>query len=118
MNDSESAKRGPQTSRQGGSKSTEPKKIRVRVYFNPKTFQAVAQDAEKAGKRHRGLQLYRQRKNGFVDQLDANTDGISMFLKHCWQYWKETEAQRLEATTALKREELELQERKKKLGMT
>lgn len=117
VNDSESAKRGLLMVSEGGSKLPGPKKIRVKVYFNPKTFQAIAQDAERTGKRRGGLQLFVQRKNGFMDQVDANTDGISKFLKMCWQYWREHEADRLEQAAELKRKEIEIQEQKRKLGI-
>lgn len=71
-------------------------KVTVKVYFNPKTFLEVAELAEKAGYRRRGLQLYTQKKHGFADEKVANTDGISKFLKSLIVYWKKNEAQRME----------------------
>lgn len=102
---------------EGDYKIQKEKKICVKVYFNRKSFQAVALDAEKSGKRRGGLQLFTQKPHGFGHELVSNTDGISRFLKHCWAYWREHEKERLEQATALAQRERELQAEKKKLGI-
>jgi hypothetical protein len=102
---------------EGDYKIEHGKKICVKVYFNPKSFQSVASDAEKVGKRRGGLQLFTQKSHGFANQLVSNTDGISKFLKHTWLYWQVHEKERLEEAVKLAQEERELAERKKKLGM-
>lgn len=93
------------------------RKIRVKVYFNLKSFQAVAQDAEKAGKRRGGLLLFTQRSHGLAGETVSNTDGISKFLKYCWEYWRENEHVRVQQVAEILRKEKELQEEKKRLGL-
>lgn len=93
------------------------KKIRAKVYFNEKSFALVAGDAEKAGKRRGGLQLFTQKEHGFAHERVANTDGVSKFLKFTWQYWREHESDRLLQAAELARQEKELFEKKKKLGV-
>jgi hypothetical protein len=102
---------------EGDYKIQKGKKICVKVYFNPKSFQAVALDAEKSGKRRGGLQLFTQKPHGFGHELVSNTDGISKFMKHCWQYWIDHEAERLGQAAALAQREKELQAEKKRLGV-
>lgn len=111
------SEKGTTIKQEGDYKIQPGKKICVKVYFNPKSFQAVANDAEKSGKRARGLQLFTQKPHGFAHELVSNTDGIGRFLKHAWLYWQEHEKERLEQAVALAQEERELAERKKKLGM-
>jgi len=91
-------------------------KIVVKVYFNLGNFTSIAKDAEKAGKRRGGLQLLTQAKNGFSDQKVANTDGISKFLKMCWQYYREQEPARLKELAELAEKEEAVNKRKKELG--
>jgi hypothetical protein len=94
------------------------KKIRAKVYFNEKQFQAVALDAEKAGKRRGGLQLFTQKAHGFANERVANTDGISKFLKHCWKYYVEHEADRLAAAAELAQRRKALEEEAKRKGIS
>jgi len=101
----------------GDYKKQKGKKICVKCYFNPTNFQAVAADAERAGKRRGGLLLFTQKPHGFANETQANTDGISRFLKHTWQYWREHETERLQEAAKLAEEERGLAERKKKLGI-
>ena len=93
------------------------KKIRVKVYFNEKAFSEVIAEAEKANFRRRGLQIFTQKKNGLSGELVANTDGLSKFLKFCYRYYKEHEAERLENAAIIAKAEQELAEKKKKLGL-
>lgn len=92
-------------------------KICVKVYFNSKTFPEVIKDAEQTGKRRRGLQNFTQKEHGFADEMVSNTDGISRFLKFCWQYWKEHETDRLRKAIELAEREKQLLEEKKRLGI-
>jgi len=101
---------------EGDYKIQAGKKICVKVYFNPKSFQAVAADAEKAGKRRGGLQLFTQKPHGFGHEQVSNTDGISRFLKHTWAYWCDHEKERLEEALAIAEDERRIAARKKKLG--
>jgi hypothetical protein len=91
-------------------------KIRVRVYFNQDSFKAIALEAEKAGFRRGGLQIFNQREHGFAGQVDANTDGISKYLKHCQAYYVAHEAQRLQELAEIAMKERDIAERKKRLG--
>lgn len=93
------------------------KKICVKCYFNEQSFASVVADAEKAGKRRRGLQLFTQKEHSIGDVRVSNTDGISRFLKYCWQYWKEHESDRLREIAEVKETERQIQERKKRLGV-
>jgi len=102
---------------EGGLQIPHEKKIRVKVYFNPKTFAEVAKDAEKAGKRRGGLQLFTQKEHGFGHERLSNTDGISKFLKFCWRYWQETERHRFEKAAELAKREEELRQEKARLGL-
>jgi hypothetical protein len=48
--------------------------------------------------------------------VNANTDGISKYLKHCQKYYVAHESQRLQELAELSMKEKELAERKKRLG--
>ncbi|MFH1520057.1 MAG: hypothetical protein ABID61_00255, partial [Candidatus Micrarchaeota archaeon] len=64
-----------------------------------------------------GLKLYTQKKDGFADQTQPNTDGISKFLKYCAEYWAEHESERMIRAAQLMEQEKQLQKEKKKLGL-
>ena len=102
---------------QGALQNITKRKICVKVYFNPKNFPEIAKDAEKAGKRRGGLQLSTLKEHGFANERIANTDGISKFLKFCWQYWVETERHRFEKTVELAKREQEIKEERSRLGV-
>lgn len=97
---------------------TSKNSICIKVYINKEEFPEVAQEAEKAGKRRRGLQLYTQKKHGFQGEVQPNTDGLSKFFKFCYQSYKESEADRMVRGAELLRKEKLLQEEREKLGMT
>lgn len=91
--------------------------IPVPVYFNPTTFSAVCKDAQKAGKRGVMIQEKHLKAHGFANEYAYSIKGIGKFLKYCWQYWRDNEAERLaKAAEVLARDKL-LQEEKKKLGL-
>ena len=96
---------------------TKRKDVCVKVYLNQAEFSEMAGQAEKVGKRRRGLILHTQKKNGFAGQTVANTDGLSKFLKYCAAYWKEHESERMSRATEILRQEKQLQEEKKRLGL-
>ena len=52
-----------------------------------------------------------------MNEQVSNTDGMSRFLKHTWQYWRDHEKERLEQAAALAERERTLQADKKKLGI-
>lgn len=91
--------------------------IKVRLYLKPELFSEMCKEAEKAGCRRKGLQLTTQKEHGFSHERLANTDGLGKFLKYCYNYYMEHEAQRLEEAAQIKRQEMELEERKKKIGV-
>jgi len=93
------------------------KDVCVKVYLNQAEFSEMAEHAEKVGKRRRGLILFTQKKNGFAGQTVANTDGLSRFFKHCVVYWKEHESERMSRAAEIMRQEKQLQEEKRRLGM-
>ncbi len=93
------------------------KGAKVRVYFSDKNYAEVVKDAEKAGKRRVGLVLWKQKEHGFANQREANTDGLAKFLKFCYGYWKDHEADRLRQLAELQDRERRLAEEKKKLGV-
>ncbi len=93
------------------------KQLRVKVYLNPALFAEVALQAEKTGFRRKGLPLFTQKPHGFVDEKVANTDGMAKFFKHCYKFWKESEARRLEEAAKIAQMEKELADRKAKLGL-
>ena len=88
----------------------------VKMYLNPELFTEVAEQAEKAGTRRKGLLLYTHKEHGFSHEKLANTDGIAKFFKHTYRYWVEHEAQRLQELAEIAARENELAMRKKKLG--
>jgi hypothetical protein len=96
---------------------TRRKDVCIKVYLNQAEFKEMAEHAEKTGKRRRGLILHTQKKNGFAGQTVANTDGLSKFFKHCVSYWKEHESERMAKAADILRQEKQLQEEKKKLGL-
>ena len=57
----------------GDYKKQKGRKICVKCYFNPDSFQAVAADAERAGKRRGGLLLFTQKPHGFQNEQVSNT---------------------------------------------
>lgn len=87
------------------------------VYFNPTTFKAVCEDAVKAGKRAVLLLPQKQKAHDFSGKMVWQRKGIGKFLKHCWKYWKDHEAELLEQKAAVLKEQRELDEKAKKLGM-
>lgn len=101
----------------GGLQNQGKKKICIKVYFNAKNFPEIAKDAEKAGKRRGGLQLFTQKEHGFGHERVSNTDGIGKFLKFCWHYWQETERHRFEKAAELAKKEEELKKEREKLGI-
>jgi len=117
MKENESVEKGPLENEEGTISPQRKKSICIKVYVRPDLFSTLAKDAEAAGKRRKGLQLYVQKPHGFANELLANTDGIAKFLKYTWQYWKENEAARLERIAELLKKEKELQEERKKLGL-
>ncbi len=89
----------------------------IKVYLSQAEFKEMTDQAEKAGKRRRGLILHTQKKNGFAGQTVANTDGLSKFFKYCVAYWREHESERMARAAQIIQQEKQLQEEKKKLGL-
>lgn len=102
---------------EGGLQKQGKKKICIKVYFNQKNFPEIARDAEKAGKRRGGLQLFTLKEHGFANERVSNTDGIGKFLKFCWHYWQETERHRFEKAADLAKREQEIRAEREKLGV-
>ena len=102
---------------EGGLQIPSKKKIRVKVYLSAKDFAEIAKDAEKAGRRRGGLQLFTQKEHGFSNERVANTDGMSKFLKFCWHYWQETERHRFEKAAELAKMEQDIKMQREKLGV-
>lgn len=96
---------------------TRKKQNRVKVYLKDPELQAMADDAARAGFRREGLPIFVQKKHGFANEKVLNSDGISKFLKFCYQYWKRNEAERIEKYAELRRKEKELEEEKRRLGL-
>lgn len=99
---------------------TKPRKteqIFAPLYFNPETFQAICADAVKAGFRPALLQPRKQKEHGFEGQLVWQRKGIAKFLKFCWKYWKETQAERAVKLAELALKKKQLEEEGKKLGV-
>ena len=90
---------------------------RVSVYFNEQELTSLAAEAEKAKFRRVGIPIRKQKEHGFGDEWQANTDGISRFLKYTLAYWRDHEKERLEQAAALAERERALQAEKKKLGL-
>ncbi len=89
----------------------------IKVYLKPELFAEMVLEAEKAGIRRKGLLLYTQKPHGFMEDKLANTDGIAKYLKFCHKYRKESEVHILEEAAELARQEKEIAERKKQLGL-
>jgi hypothetical protein len=93
------------------------KSVCVKVYLNPKLFTEVAEAAEKAGIRRKGLELYTQKEHGFSHEKLANTDGISEYLKHCHQYRLDHLAFLFVKKSELARKQAEIETEKKQWGI-
>ena len=91
--------------------------ICIKVYLYPALFAEIAGEAEKSGKRRKGLLLYTQKPNGFANEKLANTDGIAKFLKFCYEYYKDHEADRVRDLADILRKEQEIQELRKQKGL-
>jgi hypothetical protein len=91
--------------------------FRVSAYFNETEIQTLATEAEKLGYRRVGIPLKKQKPNGFSGEWVANTDGIAPMLKFFAEYYRRTEAQRLQQAADIARQEQALAEQKHKLGL-
>lgn len=91
--------------------------VKVKIYLNPGLYLEVIEEAEKAGIRRKGLPPYTQKPHGFANEKRANTDKIAKYLKFCHRYRKEHEAVLLEEAANLARQEKEIADKKKKLGI-
>ena len=91
--------------------------ICIRTYLRPELFAEIAGEAEKAGKRKKGLLLYTAKPHGFANEKLANTDGIAKFLKFCYDYYKKAEPARLKELADILQQEKELQELKRQKGL-
>jgi len=89
----------------------------VKNYFNKQDFAEVAQDAEKAGIRRVGLQLYTQKPHGLANEKLANTDSVAKFLKFCWKYWVNDKASRLTKFREIAIKEEQLKKERELLGV-
>jgi hypothetical protein len=89
----------------------------VKVPIHKKNFSRYCELAVQAKKRRGGLQLYTQKPHGFANEVSPNTDGLAKFMKFCVEYYQQHEAERLEAQARLIKEEQDIAERKKKLGL-
>lgn len=92
------------------------KSVCVKVYLNQELFAEMAQEAEKAGKRRKGLLLFTQKEHGFSHEKVANTDGLAKYMKFCHNYYKDHYADRLREQAELEQREKEIQELKKQKG--
>ena len=100
-----------------GLKKQRKKQLRVKTYLSEPLFAEMAEQAEKAGFRKKGLLLYTQKKHGFADEKIANTDGIAKLLKYCYTYWRDEQANRLRVAAEIAQKEKELAEQKARLGL-
>jgi hypothetical protein len=91
--------------------------FRVSVYFSESDLASLVKETEKAGFRRVGIPIKIQKPHGLPDEWLANTDGVSRFLKHCVEYWRRHETERLEEATRIAEQERQLAERKVKLGL-
>jgi hypothetical protein len=88
----------------------------VKVWLGKAEFTDMAQLAVKMGFRRVGLPITTQKANGFADEWQANTDGISKTYKKLYKYWQETEASRLVETAEAMRVKQEAEAKLKALG--
>ena len=93
------------------------KSVCLKVYLKPVLFAEMAMEAEKVGKRRKGLLLYTQKEHGFSHEKVSNTDGLGRFLKFCYLYFKEHEAQRMQEFADLMQKQKELDDLKRKRGL-
>ena len=89
----------------------------VKVYFDPGEFAEVVRDAEEAGIRRKGLKLRVQKPHGFAGEGIANTKGVSKFLKHTLQNWRDTKEERAVKKAEIERRMKELQQEAARLGI-
>ena len=82
--------------------------VRVAVYLNKEELTSMAQAAEKRHLRRVGLPTETLKPHGFEGEKVANTDGISLLLKFCFDYWQKEEPKRLKRKAELLKELEEL----------
>lgn len=92
--------------------------FRVSVYFSERDLALLVKETEKAGFRRVGIPIKIQKPHGLPNEWLANTDGVSRFLKHCVEYWRMHETERLEEAAKIAEQERLLAERKVKLGIS
>lgn len=90
--------------------------VRVSVYLNEQELTAMAQEAEKRGLRRVGLPLRKQKEHGFSHEWEANTDGLSVLLKWCYDYYRREEPKRLKRLAEISQEIARLEAEKKELS--
>ncbi len=93
------------------------KSICIKIYLKPEAFAEIAQDAEKAGIRRKGLLLYTAKRNGFAGEQLANTDAIGKYLKFTAKYYQEHEADRMAEAAKAAQELKAAQDKARKLGV-
>lgn len=93
------------------------KSVCVKIYLKPELFAEITQEAEKAGIRRKGLLLYTEKPHGFANEKLANTDRIAQFLKFCFRQYLAAEADRIEKMAQIRRQEQDIAEQKKRLGI-
>jgi len=89
----------------------------VKVYFDLAEFAEVAEEAQRAGIRARGLKLRVLKPHGFAGEDKANTKSISKFLKHTLAYWKDQEKERALKIAEHELKVKELEREAAKLGL-
>lgn len=88
----------------------------IKVWLGLEDMQRESAQAEKLGLRRVGLPIKTQKPNGFADEWRANTDGISKLYKFYSEYYRKTEARRLQEAADIAKQEQQLAERKAGLG--
>lgn len=94
------------------SKLKEKNIVRVGVYLGDEELTSIIKDAEKAGFRRMGLPARIKKEHGLQEEWVANLDGISVFLKECWAYWRKNEPERLRQLAEVQEQERLLAARK------
>lgn len=87
------------------------------IYFSDADFATICKDTADAGFRPVLLLPKKQKEHGFAGEMVIQRKGVSKFLKFCWKYYKDHEAERVTKLAELKTQEKLIEEQKKKLGL-
>lgn len=93
------------------------KQIRFKKTLKPKIAQRWIETCELLGFRRRGLPLFVQKKHGFEGEVELNTDGFCKLIDFQFNYYEQTEKERMSKQQKLKEKFISLENQLKNLKL-